>query len=352
MAEKIKEPRKVTLSNTKQEMITAYNELFKQLQEKESMELKPEIVMEQKRTKEIVKASDDLSVEGVTKSISQLRLDISGMLGKIAEEMEAEVGKYRKVKEAVEIKGNELEEIYGIHKAAQSLAVLIEAQTQKRFTFENEMEEQKNNFEHEMNVLTLEREEDKKRYETVLKEQQIENNRLRQRDKEEYEYTFKREKQSALDKLNDEQAKKEKELKVKWDTFEKQLTERENLIKRSEDELNLLRKKVEGFPKEIESAAQKAVKDTTEKNQADARNREEFSKKSFEGERNVLQTKIESLESLVKEQKESIIKLSQQLEKAYQTVEDIAGKAAGTGSDFMKAHLTPPPWATSEPLKR
>lgn len=351
MAEKNKEPRKVALSNTKQEMITAYNELLKQLQEKESNELKPEIVMEQKKIKEIVKEADELSVEGVTKSISQLRLDISGMLGKIAEEMEEEAVKYRKVKEAVEIKGKELEEIYGIHKAAQSLAVLIEAQTQKRIIFENEMEEQKSRFEHEMKVLTLGQEEDKKRYESALKEQQMENNHLRQREKEEYEYTFKREKQAALDKLNDEQAKKEKELKVKWDAFEKQLTERESLIKRSEDELSLLRKKVESFSKEMESAVQKAVKDTTERIQVDSRNREEFSKKSFEGECNVLQTKIESLENIVKEQKETIIKLSQQLEKAYQKVEDIAGKAVGSGSDLMKAHLTQQ-WVSGEPAKR
>ncbi|MFZ2604167.1 MAG: hypothetical protein WAX79_09265, partial [Candidatus Omnitrophota bacterium] len=61
MGEKTKEQRKITLTNTKQEMVAAYNELLKQLQEKSASELKPEIAIEQKKTKEIVEEADALS---------------------------------------------------------------------------------------------------------------------------------------------------------------------------------------------------------------------------------------------------------------------------------------------------
>lgn len=339
MGEKTKEQRKITLTNTKQEMVAAYNELLKQLQEKSASELKPEAAIEQKKTKEIVEEADALSVEGVVKSIGQLRLEMSGMLGKIAEEMEEEVGRYRKVKDAVEIKTKELEEIFGIHKAAQSLAALIETQAKMRFDFEKEMD-----------ALTLEREEDKKRYDARLKEQQAEDNRLRQREKEDYEYTFKREKQTALDKFIDEQAKKEKEFQIKREVTEKQMVERENRIKESEEELISSRKKVEGFSKELELSAQKTAKETVEKCQVESRNREEFLKKSFEGERNVLQTRVDSFETLVKEQKEQILKLSQQLEKAYQKVEDIAEKAVG-GTSELRASMSSPQWAGDQAKK-
>lgn len=350
MGEKTKEQRKITLTNTKQEMVAAYNELLKQLQEKSASELKPEVAIEQKKTKEIVEEADALSVEGVVKSIGQLRLEMSGMLGKIAEEMEEEVGRYRKVKDAVEIKTKELEEIFGIHKAAQSLAALIETQAKMRFDFEKEMDEKKNAFEHEMEALTLEREEDKKRYDARLKEQQAEDNRLRQREKEDYEYTFKREKQTALDKFIDEQAKKEKEFQIKREVTEKQMLERENRIKESEEELISFRKKVEGFSKELELLAQKTAKETVEKCQVESRNREEFLKKSFEGERNVLETRVDSFGTLVKEQKEQILKLSQQLEKAYQKVEDIAEKAVG-GTSELRASMSSPQWAGDQAKK-
>ncbi|MEK6845132.1 MAG: hypothetical protein AABY26_00115 [Nanoarchaeota archaeon] len=350
MGEKTKEQRKITLTNTKQEMVAAYNELLKQLQEKSASELKPEAAIEQKKTKEIVEEADALSVEGVVKSIGQLRLEMSGMLGKIAEEMEEEVGRYRKVKDAVEIKTKELEEIFGIHKAAQSLAVLIETQAKMRFDFEKEGDEKKNAFEHEMKALTLEREEDKKRYDARLKEQQAEDNRLRQREKEDYEYTFKREKQTALDKFIDEQTKKDKEFQIKREVTEKQMAERENRIKESEEELISFRKKVEGFSKELELSVQKTAKETVEKCQGESRNREEFLKKSFEGERNVLQTRVDSFETLVKEQKEQILKLSQQLEKAYQKVEDIAEKAVG-GTSELRASMSSSQWAGDQAKK-
>jgi oligoribonuclease NrnB/cAMP/cGMP phosphodiesterase (DHH superfamily) len=92
----------------------------------------------------------------------------------------------------------------------------------------------------------------------------------------------------------------------------------------------------------METALGRAVKETTDKVQAEAKTREEFLKKSFEGERNVLAAKIESFESVIKEQKEQINKLSQQLEKAYQKVEDIAVKSVGGISDLktLAAHVS------------
>jgi uncharacterized coiled-coil protein SlyX len=55
--------------------------------------------------------------------------------------------------------------------------------------------------------------------------------------------------------------------------------------------------------------------------------------KEFEGERRVLTTRIELLQKTVKERREQITKLSAQLEKSYQKVEDIAVKAID-GSSF------------------
>jgi uncharacterized coiled-coil protein SlyX len=70
----------------------------------------------------------------------------------------------------------------------------------------------------------------------------------------------------------------------------------------------------------------RAVKDATDRIVLEAKNKEELLRKEFEGERNVLKTRIESLEKAVKEQSEQTAKLSQQLEAAYQKVQDIAVK--------------------------
>ena len=73
--------------------------------------------------------------------------------------------------------------------------------------------------------------------------------------------------------------------------------------------------------------AKKLNQEAVERVQREAAMKEELVRKEFEGERNVLNTRIESLEKTVKEQHEQIAKLSQQSEKAYGQVQNIAVKA-------------------------
>ena len=116
--------------------------------------------------------------------------------------------------------------------------------------------------------------------------------------------------------------------------MEKQLAEREREINQKEEEFEELKKKADAFPKELETAVNKAVKEVQEKLRAEAEAKETLLRKTFEGERNVLQAKIEMLERKTQEQSEQIGRLLQQLETAYQKVQDLAAKALGGASDF------------------
>jgi len=73
-------------------------------------------------------------------------------------------------------------------------------------------------------------------------------------------------------------------------------------------------------------------------------------KKEFMGERNVLTTRIESLEKIGKEQSEQIAKFSQQLEKAYQQVQDIAVKTI-EGSSTIKSFANLQQWISEQTRK-
>ncbi len=70
-----------------------------------------------------------------------------------------------------------------------------------------------------------------------------------------------------------------------------------------------------------------AAEETKERMQPEAETRAKMLKKDFEGERNVLTTRVDSMEATIKEQSQRIAKLSQQLEKSYQQVQDIAVKS-------------------------
>lgn len=334
MTEKTIQPKRVSKSNTKQEMLDAYNALLKQLEEKRGTELKPEKKIEEKKMKEVVEVADSLSSEGVVKGISNLKLEIGKMLTQISDRLEEEVSKFKGIQKAIEIKENEFKEVYEIEKTASTLAALIESQNLKRQEFESETAARKEELNKENQTIRAEWEKEKKDHETEFKERNFLETKRREREKEEYQYSFKREQQIAKDTFEDRKTKLENEIQLKKEQMEKDLAEREKVIAEKEEELNELRSRTSIFPKEMETAINKAIKETTERIRLEATNKEELLKKEFNGERNVLTTRIESLENTVKKQSEQIAHLSQQLEKASQKVQDIAVKAIEGSSNF------------------
>lgn len=333
MAEKKATVRKISPTSTKQEMLEAYSTLANELQEKEGSELEPEKKREEKRAKEAVQVADALSSEGIAKGINDLKLETNRMLTQLSERLDQEVNNYESIQKAIEIRNKELQELYEIEKSASTLAALIEVQNQKRQEFESEMAERKENLTREIETMRAEWAKEKKEQEALSKLMEAEEKKRREREKEEFKYTFERERQLALDKFADEKTSLEKEIRSKREQMEKDLAEREKAIAQSEAELNELRKRAQAFPKELEETVKKSVKEATDRISFEAKTKEDLLKKEFEGQRNVLTTRISALEKIVEEQSQQIAKLSQQLESAYQKVQDIALKAVERSSE-------------------
>ena len=333
MEEKKVQPKRLTTSNTKQEMLEAYNTVLKQMEAQKELELKPEKKLEEKKAKEVVQVADSLSSEGIARETSNLKIETGKMLAQISDRMEEEINRYKAIQDAVALKEKELQELYEIEKSAMTLAALIESQNQERQVFESEMVAKKEALNQEIETLRTESEKERTDYEFMAKERDLTEKKRRDREKEEYDYAFKREQKLAKDKFEDEKVRLEKEAQTKREQMEGDLKIREKAIVEQEVELNELKKKVTAFPKEMEAALVKAVKETTERINIDAKNREEIQKREFAGEKNVFTTRIESLEKTVKEQSDRIVRLNQQLEKAYQQVQDVAVKTIEGSSD-------------------
>ncbi len=341
---------KPTMGNTKKEMLDAYNELLKELQELRQEELKPEKKMEEKKTREILEVADSLSVEKVVKGIGSLKFDMSKMLTEISDKLESEVQKLQGIQKAIVIKEEELQELYEIEKSAATLAALIEVQNRKRQEYEFEMASKREDLVGEIESTREEWKKEKREYEQEVKEQRLAEEKKHEREKEEFLYNLKREQQLLKDEFEDEKAGLEKEIQLKREQMEKELAERERALRENEKELNELRKNAVAFPKELDAAVARAVKDVSDKIKADAVNKEQLISKEFEGEKKVFITRIESLEKTVEAQAEQISRLSGQLEKSYQKVEDIAVKAI-EGSSNLKSFSYAPQHMTAEQSK-
>ena len=319
--------RKVSDKSTKQEVLEAYQTLAKKIDEKRAGELNPEKQIELKKAEEAIKTADAISTDTIDRSIGNLKADIGMMLAEVSDKLAGEVRQYQAIRKAVETRQKDLQELYGIEKAAATLAALIESQNEKRREFEAELVEQKDTLNREIEAVRDDWDQEKKRHELEIKERDTVEKKARDREKEEFYYVFKREQQGVKDQLRDEKLALEKEILVKKETAAKELAEREKAIATAERELAELRQKAAAFPKELETTVAKAVLDATEKIKLESKNREELARKEFEGQRNVFTTRIESLDRAVKELTEQNTRATKQLEIAYQKVQDIAEKA-------------------------
>ena len=338
MAKKEPDPKDISMKNTKAEMIDAYNEVLELLKEKRAAELKPERIIEEKKVQEVVEVADSLSTEGIAREVSTLRLEMGRLLSDLSDKLEEEVNKYRQVKQAVQVRERELQEIYDIEKSALSLAALIEAQHQRRQQTEDDLAARKAELTLEIETLRAQWQSEKETeraawqleketHAAAIKERDGAEQKERARQQEEYTYTFQREQQLAGERFEDEQARLERELANRREQMEKELADREKAVVEQENELRELRQRVSAFPAELETAVATAVQEATQRVEAQASSGEALLRKEFDGERNVLQARTESLQKSVAEQSEQIARLSQQVEKAYSQVQDIATKA-------------------------
>ena len=238
MEEKTFQPKKLSSSNTKQEMLEAYSAVVKQLQAQKEVELKPEKKLEEKKAKEVIQVADSLSSEGIARETSTLKIETGKMLAQISDRMEEEINRYKTIQNAVALKEKELQELYEIEKSAMTLAALIESQNQKRQAFESEMAAKKEALSQEIESLRAESEKERNEYEAMVKERDMAEKKRREREKEEYDYGFKREQKLAKDKFEDEKAKLEKEIQMKKEQMEGELKLREKAIAEQEAELN------------------------------------------------------------------------------------------------------------------
>lgn len=328
-----KEPKKLALTNTKQEMLQAYNTLLKEMETRREGELKPEKKIEEKKNLEAIHIAEALTAEGVGKEIAALKLEIGKTLTGISDQLEGEVSRFTAIRNAIAAKEKELEELYGIEKSAMSLAALIEAQNQKRQEFAAEMEEKKESLREEIDSTRAAWEKAQDEHDAAVKERDAAEKKRQTREKEEFDYAFKREQQTSADRFAYEKAKLEKELKDKKEHLEQELSAREAAVAAKEAELSDLRKQAAQHPKELETSVARAVKETSERLFTEAKSREALLKKEAEGEHNVFTARIESLEKTTKEQSERITALTKQLESAYQKVQDIAVKTVEGASN-------------------
>ena len=128
---------KVTVKNTKNQIMDAYNDLLKKLQGQKSEE--PKKVQEQQQKMELTDKAKSLTNQGIVKGIADLKVGISSELDKLGEMFITEQKKFDDLQKAISIEKQNLEDLYQLSANTDSLTAMMLAQKEQKEKFEQEM---------------------------------------------------------------------------------------------------------------------------------------------------------------------------------------------------------------------
>lgn len=338
----------ITARSTKNEILEAYNALLKRIKEQKPVDRQAE--KEKTEKKEIVETAAQNSVEKIVKGLADLKLGITKSLDDMEAQLIDEFKKLNGIRQAIDIEKKNLEEIHEIRANADSLAVLLLVQKEKRQAFETEIAQKRSDFEAEIIQKRLLWKKEQEDYERMKKEREEETKKARQREEEEYTYNLQLQRKKDQDAYAAKKAALEKELEEKRLTLERAWSEREAALSARENELADLKTRVESFPQELEKAVKDTERSVTQRLQFIYKHEAEMLAKETEGERKLNQQIIASLEAKIKEQEEQIRQLTQKANEAGLQVQSIAIKAIEGASTWRAVGA--PYERSSEPTAR
>jgi|SRR5579859_2365642 len=123
MAEKTPAKKKAP---PRQQMLEGLAETEKAVAARREAQAKPEERIEARNVAQAVGVADELSTEGVVKSISELKSVVGKTLSQLSDRLEEQVSRYVQIQRAIVAKDAELKEIYEIQRSASTLTALIE----------------------------------------------------------------------------------------------------------------------------------------------------------------------------------------------------------------------------------
>jgi uncharacterized coiled-coil protein SlyX len=310
--------KKLTLKDKKEEMLKAYEELLDKYKEKEKADKGTGKEAEMKRTVEeaVVEKVSTYTVESIIKGLADLKLDLSKTLTDISDKLIAEAAKLEEVQQAIAIETRNLEGIYDIKVAAETLATLI-----------IEHEEKKKAFEEEIVIIKEQCKKDEEEHERMIKERDENLKKERKREDEDYTYNLALSRKKDSNAYEEEKAALKKALKEERAIQEKELAEREAIVAAEESEIAELKAKVESFPDSLTKAIDETKKEVTIQTENQAKQKAELLAKETLGEKKVAELKIKNLEDTIANQAAQIEALTKQLNNMTTQVQDIAIKA-------------------------
>lgn len=320
------EREKISMSNTKREMLDAYQSLLKEVEAKSKENPKEE----QKRVeaKKVVDRTEALSPEELESFTREMLDTFEQSVGSLRQQLRDGYEKLRDLDETIRLKEEWIEELYAIRCNADSLSTLILAEKKQKEEARQELEETKAALEREISDTREAWSREKEQHASALKQEKADLAIERKREAEEYNYTTaQKRREEEEDEFRARRQAEERALEEAKATFERDCEERTKQLTEAEGELERLRTLAAGLDARIDEATAEAVRTTTERLESEHRYRFDLARKEAEGELKLREQQVELLETKVRGLEAQLKEAGLKVATSEETVKDIALRA-------------------------
>ena len=325
----------INSKNTKAEILAAYKEIAQQKKVLESQVKQVRHYPVTNSTKDTAQAKPanktPLNSKNIThtiQSLAQIQENFGGAVGNLSEHLIAEATQLAAVKQAIAREKLELDHLHQLREIDEStIDRLLDKYQALAKKFSDEFEQQQQQSESEIEALKQAWAKEQEIYRKSILARNEEYRKQQQREKEQYQYNLDLARDLSESEYEQEKKLRQQQLTETRQSLEQQWQQKEAEIARQEQEQAAAADKVAAFEAQLRSK----IKQGTEEGQGigtyQAKIKADLTHKEIEGLEQNYQLRIESLEQTISHQAARIGKLSQQLDRSLQQVQDLAVKA-------------------------
>ena len=315
----------VNIKSTKSTIFAAYQAALQKIKQTN------ENSMNVSKTKKEAEKNNAISGAETALSIDSIEILIR-QVESFSSALTQELGLYENIKKAIEAKQEDLEELFGIEKTAESLSAIVDANAAMVSKFNEDKKKRIEELEALVRTTDLDIKAKKEEYvaelEKRIKEDEYAFSRSKMIRENDLEDSLNEKKKEAFNAI----AEKHEELKIRI----KDIQNREAMLLAKEQEVDNLRKEVDAIPEKIASAVKAEVgKEKAILNSAFEKEKQ-YITSTLTTETKVIASKAAELQKVVDSQVNTITELQSKLDSAYKEIKEMAVKTVeGIGSKQM-----------------
>ncbi len=306
--------KKATMKDTKATIFKAYEKALKSFKETKSVD--PRVKAKREADAKSVEATNEVSDVDINKYLGDVKTTVNNALYKAECELTDALSQLREIEKSIKVREDNLKDVYGIEKQADTFAALVEANNVTQEEFSQEVAEA--TFQWNKNLKALK--DNFATQETNL-EQEFD------RKQDQFEYNHKRMKEKALDDFEQEKLIRLRDLNNKVRTTEADLDFRTKALDDRQEEIQEMVKSISEFDQKLSDAVNEA-KDTASKKEGQKWG---FEKRALEKDHAlevaVLEQKVDNFTEKVSSLVEENQALRKSIESANNKVVEVSTKA-------------------------